>query len=79
MIYNNTISDIESSIFEPWRICGEYKDGFSVTIGGNDEEDCMQRLINLQEKHGNLTWYSGYTDQDYAAGEYIGRENFIHD
>ena len=79
MIYNNTISDIESSIFEPWRICGEYKDGFSVTIGGNDEEDCMQRLINLQEKHGNLTWYSGFTDQDFAAGEYISRENFIYD
>ena len=54
MIYNNTISDIESSIFEPWRICGEYKDGFSVTVGGNDEEDCMQRLIDLQEKHGDL-------------------------
>lgn len=58
-------------------ICGEYKDGFSVTIGGNDEEDCMQQLIDLQEKHGDLTWYSSYTDQDYAAGEYIGRENFI--
>ena len=45
----------------------------------NDEEDCMQRLIDLQEKHGDLTWYSGYTDQDYAAGEYISRENFIYD
>lgn len=49
MIYNNTISDIESSIFEPWRICGEYKDGFSVTVGGNDEEDCMQRLIDYRK------------------------------
>lgn len=47
------------------------------TVGGNDEEDCMQRLIDLQEKHGDLTWYSGYVDQDYAAGEYVGRENFI--
>lgn len=79
MIYNNTISDIESSIFEPWRICGKYTDGFSVTVGGNNEEDCMQRLIDLQEKHGDLTWYSGYEDQDYSAGEYIGRENFIYD
>lgn len=24
MIYNNTVSDIESSVLEPWRMCGEY-------------------------------------------------------
>ena len=77
MIYNDTISDIKSCIYEPWRMCGEYTDGFSVTIGGNDEEDCIQRLIDLQENHGNLTWYSGYTDLDYIAGEYIGRENLF--
>lgn len=72
MIYNNNISYIESNILEPWRICGEYKDGFTVTVGGNSEEDCMEKLIDLQEKHGDLTWFSGYQDQDYAAGEYIG-------
>lgn len=77
MIYNNTISDINSSILEPWRMCGEYADDFSVTVGGNSEEDCMEILIELQEKHGCLTWYSGYEDQDYSMGEYIGRENFI--
>lgn len=58
------------------RMIEPEEDGFTVTVGGNDEEDCMQRLIDLQEKHGDLTWYSGYVDQDYAAGEYIGRENF---
>lgn len=78
MIYNNTISDIDSCILEPWRICGEYEDGFTVTVGGNSEEDCMEKLIDLQEKHGDLTWFSGYKDQDYEAGEYIGRENFIY-
>ena len=77
MIYNTIISDIKSNIFEPWRMCGKYVDGFTITIGGNNEEDCMQRLIDLQEKHGDLIWYSGYTDQDYIAGEYIGRDNFI--
>lgn len=77
MFYQDVIADIDSCIFEPWRICGEYKDGFIVTVGGNNEEDCMQRLIDLQEKHGDLTWYSGYYDQDYEAGEYIGREKFI--
>lgn len=78
MIYENIISDIDSCIYEPWRMCGEYEDGFTVTVGGNDEEDCIQRLIDLQEKHGDLIWFSGYTDQDYVAGEYIGRENFIY-
>lgn len=79
MIYENVVSDIDSCVFEPWRMCGEYEDGFSVTVGGNDETDCMQRLIDLQEKHGDLTCYSGYVDQDYVAGEYIGRENFTYD
>lgn len=78
MIYNNTISDIDSNIFEPWRMCGEYEDGFSATAGGHSEEDCMQKLIELQESHGDLTWYSGYRDEDYENGEYIGRENFIY-
>lgn len=79
MIYNNSISDIESKIKEPWRICGEYKDGFFVTVGGNAEEDCMGMLIGLSDKHGELIWYSGYSDEDYEAGEFIGQENFIYD
>lgn len=79
MVYNNTISDIESQIMEPWRMCGEYADGFTVTVGGGDEESCMAMLIDLTEKHGELTWYSGYQDEDYQAGEYIGKENFIFD
>lgn len=37
MIYENIISDIDSCIYEPWRMCGEYEDGFTVTVGGNDE------------------------------------------
>ena len=62
MIYNNVTFDIESKIKEPWRMCGEYKDGFSVTVGGNDEEDCMGILIGLSDKHGELIWYSAYSD-----------------
>ena len=76
MIYNNIISDIDSCVLEPWRMCGEYVDSFCVTVGGNDEEDCMGKLIDLQEQHGDLTWFSGYQDEDYVAGEYIGKENF---
>ena len=70
---------LKAAFLSRGEFAGKYTDGFSVTVGGNDEEDCMQRLIDLQEKHGDLTWYSGYEDQDYSAGEYIGRENFIYD
>ena len=79
MIYNNIISDISSVILEPWRICGKYEDGFYVTVGGNNEEECIQKLSDLEEKHGSLVWYSGHQDEDYESGEYIGRENFIYD
>ncbi len=66
-------------ILYPWKMVGEYEDGYEAEVGGNDEEDCMCKLIDLAEKHGSLTWYSGLCDEDYAAGEYVGEENFIYD
>ena len=54
-------------------------DDFEVTVGSNDESDCMEKLGELTEQHGELVWYSGYVDEDYANGEYIGRENFKYD
>lgn len=79
MVYNNTISDIKSPILEPFRMCGRFADDFEATVGGNDEGDCMSKLDDLTDQHGELVWYSGYVDEDYANGEYIGRENFIYD
>ena len=49
------------------------------SVGSFDEEDCMMKLIAKQEKHGELTWYSGVNDEDYVDGEYVGRENFIYE
>lgn len=66
-------------ILYPWKMAATYEDGEEIEMGGNSEEDCMQKLIDLQDKHGNMTWYSGVTDEDYANGEYIGRDNFIYD
>ena len=60
-----------------WKMIGRYADDEEVTVGGQSEEDCMYKLIEKQEKHGDLIWYSGITDEDYVDGEYIGRENFI--
>ncbi len=79
MIYNGTISDIDSCILEPFRMCGRFVDDFEVTVGGNDDDDCISKLDNLTERHGELIWYSGYVDDDYENGEYIGRENFKYD
>lgn len=62
-----------------WKMVGEFADGEEIYVGGHDEEDCMNKLFELQESHGELTWYSGVCDEDYVAGEYIGEENFIYD
>ena len=62
----------------PWKMIGEYADGYEAIISGSSEDDCMYKLVHLQDEHGNLTWYSGYEDEDYSCGEYIGKENFIY-
>lgn len=67
------------NIVYPWKMWGGYADDFEIIVGGIDESDCMEKLIDLMEKHGKLVWYTGYTDEDYEAGEYIGRENFIYE
>lgn len=46
---------------------GRYADGEELVVGAYDEEGCMNKLIELQEKHGDLEWYSGYSDEDYEG------------
>ena len=67
------------TILTPWKMIGRYTDDEEITVSGFNEEDCMCKLIDLQEKHWELKWYSGINDEDYVDGEYIGRENFIYD
>lgn len=66
-------------VYTPWKMVGRYEDDEEIVVGGCDEEDCMYKLIKLTEKHGRLVWYSGVCDEDYEAGEYIGRDNFIYE
>lgn len=66
-----------TSIVWPWKMVGRYKDDYEAEVGGFDESECMEKLIALQPEHGDLIWYSGYSDEDYESGEYIGRDNFI--
>lgn len=67
------------SILYHWKICARYEDGYETIVSGNDEDDCMWKILDLTEKHGECTWYSGYCDENYVDGEYIGRENFIYE
>ena len=64
---------------ENWKMIGRFADDEEIVVGGHDEEFCMQKLIDLTDEHGELEWYSGYCDEDYESGQYIGRENFIYD
>ena len=49
-------------IIYPCTIIGEYTDGWSATVSGNDEDDCMYKLAKLQDKHGDLIYYSEVVD-----------------
>lgn len=68
-----------SKLKYPWVLLGEFEDGYSTERGGNSEEDCMYKLLELEDRHGKLTWYGGLCDEDYSDGEFVGRENFIYD
>lgn len=67
------------TIYYPWKMVARYSDGEEIEVSGNSEEDCMEKLADLEDKHGEMTWYSGVSDEDYQSGEYIGRDNFIYD
>jgi hypothetical protein len=67
------------SICFPFKFEGRFADGLEVIVSGNDEESCICRLVELADNHGGLEWYSGYCDEDYENGEYIGRDNFIYE
>ena len=71
------------TIAYPFKFVGRFKDNKGneveiITHSTFSEKECVQQLIDLQDKYGQLVWYSGWTDEDYVDGEYIGRENFIY-
>lgn len=40
-----------------------------VIVNGFDETDCIEQLIDLRDKYGQLVWYTGVTDDYYIDGE----------
>lgn len=41
-------------ILTPYKMVGRYADDEEIIVGGNDEEDCMYKLIAKQESTENL-------------------------
>lgn len=67
------------NLTSPWKMVADYEDGERLYFYGDSEDDCMVEISEQEERYGKCTWYSGYSDEDYEAGEYIGRDNFIYD
>lgn len=58
-------------ILFPWEVEGEFADGYRYTAKGDSEAECVEKLGDMQDKHGELVWYSGTTDEYYDAGRLI--------
>lgn len=51
----------------PWAMVGRFADGYTYEVSGDSEADCIEKLGNMQDKHGELEYYSGVDDDDYDA------------
>lgn len=57
-----------------YKMVARYENEEEIVVGGENEEDCMAKLIELTEEYGMITWYSGYFGDEYEAGEYVGEK-----
>ena len=57
-------------ILFPFCMIGRFSDGYEREVMGNDEQDCMYKLITIQDNgnHGELTWYAPVCDENYIDG-----------
>ena len=57
-----------------FALVARYEDDEEITFYGKDEDDCVSKMADAQDKHGYATWYSGVNDNDYVEGEYCPME-----
>lgn len=57
-----------------FAMVARYEDNTEFTFYGRDEDDCVSKMADAQDKHGDVTWYSGLCDDDYVDGEYCPME-----
>lgn len=58
----------------PWKMIGRYEDGEEIIVGGRNAADCTQKLIALEQQHGESVSISDVSDDCYDRGRYIGKE-----
>lgn len=54
-----------SFILSNYAVKGIFADGYECIRGGRNEAECMKELGNMQDKHGELIWYSNITDEEF--------------
>lgn len=68
---------MENKILTPWRMYAEYEDGTGFYFPGFTEEDCMCRIANAQDRHGDCTFYTGVSDDNYYDGQLCLEEDEV--
>ena len=58
----------------PWKMIARYADGEEAIVGGSDAADCTQKLLALEQEHGEVVSISDVSDDCYDRGKYIGKE-----
>lgn len=60
----------EPRYLHKFLICAEYRDAKTyLYIGGNNEDECMYEVADLQSQYGDCLWYSGVTNDYYINGQ----------
>lgn len=63
--------DVEtaSQLCWPFKMEAEYEDGTTLTVSGNDEDECMHKIAKWQDAHGECVYYAYANDENYVDGE----------
>lgn len=62
-----------------YKFYGEYSDGYRTYMYGHTEEEAIQNLIDLMDKHEELIFYTGVNDEYYVDGEYCPETDRIYE
>lgn len=64
------MNDETTQVFPSFRLVAQFADGSRLLFDGLTESQAMRAMEAAQQKHGDITWYDGVTDQHYEKGKY---------